>query len=90
MSHDIGFIDAAAKELGAVYALNYGFDRLRLVSPVPVGSAVRARMSLKQLTERADGNVLMSIDVAVEVEHRERPALVAEWLALLVKHPKTA
>jgi acyl dehydratase len=90
MSHDIGFIDAAAKELGAVYALNYGFNRMRLITPVPVGCAVRARMALHKLTEREDGNVLMEIDVAVEIEHASRPALVAQWLALLVKHPKTS
>jgi acyl dehydratase len=90
MSHDIGFIDAAARELGAVYALNYGFNNHRLITPVPVGSSVRAQMALKRVTERPDGNVLITIDVSVEIEGRAQPALVAEWLALLVKFPKTA
>jgi acyl dehydratase len=90
MSHDIGFIDAAAAQIGAVYALNYGFNRHRLITPVPIGSSVRAQMALTEVIERPDGNVLISIDVTVEIENHSQPALVAQWLALLVKHPKTA
>ena len=90
MSHDIGFIDEATRELGAVYALNYGFNNHRLITPVPVGSSVRAQMALKKVTERPDGNVLIAIDVSVEIEGHSQPALVAEWLALLVKYPKVA
>lgn len=90
MSHDIGFIDAAVSELGAVYALNYGFNRLRLITPVPVGSQVRAHMTIQDVRERDDGNVLVIIDVRVEIQGVETPALAAEWLALIVKHPKVA
>jgi acyl dehydratase len=84
MSHDIGFIEEFAGGHGRFYALNYGFDKLRLVAPVPVGVRIRGHMKLLGCRERSDGSRLLSIDVAVEIEHRERPALIADWLALIV------
>jgi acyl dehydratase len=55
--------------------VNYGFNRLRFVSPVPAGSRIRAHFSPQKVT----GNEV-TWQVTVEVEGREKPALVAEWL----------
>ena len=64
--------------------LNYGFDRLRLVSPVPVNSRIRGRFTLvgRDLDEK--GRTVQRLDVVVEIENQERPALVAQWVALWV------
>jgi len=69
------------------YGLNYGFDHLRLVAPVPVGARVRGHFTLAELRERGPGEVIQAIDCEIEVEGREKPALVARWLSLLVNEP---
>jgi len=62
---------------------NYGFNRLRLVEPVPAGSRIRAHVKVKNVAPRKSGQSLMVLDVRVEIEGRERPALTAEWLSML-------
>ena len=69
---------------GALYGLNYGFDRVRLIEPVVVGSRIRNRSELVDITERGDGRFLVKTKNTVEIEHQEKPAMVAEWLFLLV------
>jgi acyl dehydratase len=55
--------------------INYGFNRLRFVSPVPAGLRVRGRFTPKNVTENE-----VTWLVTVEVEGAAKPALVAEWL----------
>lgn len=55
--------------------INYGFNRLRFVSPVPAGSRIRARFTAQRVTDNE-----VTWLVTVEVEGSEKPALVAEWL----------
>jgi acyl dehydratase len=74
------------KRLG--YALNYGFDRLRIVSPVPVNPRVRANFFLADVIPRDDGRQLIKFNVSIEIEGVDKPALVAEWLA--IECPRTA
>ncbi len=64
---------------GASMAINYGLDRVRFVSPVPVGARVRARTVLRKVTE-VTGGVQAKLEVTVEIEGGERPACVAVWL----------
>ncbi len=58
--------------------INYGFNRLRFVSPVPAGSRIRARFKVQSVQE--DG---VTWSVIMDIEGSEKPALVAEWLAKL-------
>lgn len=74
--------DANHPERG--YYLNYGFDRLRLVSPVPAGARVRGRFKLARREEDERGRWLTTFDCTVEIEGGDRPALVAEWLSIWV------
>jgi acyl dehydratase len=62
--------------------MNYGFDKIRFLSPVPSGSRLRGRFSLKELTEQDKGRVRILYSVALEVEGQDRPALIAEWVVL--------
>lgn len=68
------------------YPLNYGFDRIRFIAPVVVDSRVRARFTLRERRLRADGD-LLRIEVLVEIEGEDRPALVADWLTMWVSAP---
>jgi acyl dehydratase len=66
------------------YPLNYGFDRLRLVAPVPVNSRIRGRFKLADRTVDEKGRVVQRVNAVVEIENQDRPALVAEWLSVWV------
>ncbi len=68
-----------AVALRARMSINYGFNRLRFTGAVPAGSRVRARFTLNSLKD-VEGGVEIAWGVVVEVEGREKPALVAEWL----------
>jgi acyl dehydratase len=61
-------------------SVNYGFDRVRFTSAVPAGSRIRANVALGELGQIADNEVRVAWDTQVEVEGRDRPALVARWL----------
>ncbi len=58
--------------------INYGFNRLRFTGAVPAGSRIRTHFTLNSLKDV--GGVEIAWGVSVEVEGREKPALVAEWL----------
>ena len=65
------------------YALNYGLDRVRWISPVKVGKRIRNRMTLKAVTSKGHGRFLVTVINTVEIEDESRPAMVAQWLGLL-------
>ena len=60
--------------------INYGLNRVRFTSPVPVGSRVRARFTLLRF-EKIEGNgVQVTWTATIEIDGASKPALVAEWL----------
>jgi acyl dehydratase len=65
---------------GVRYPLNYGFNRLRFVAPVPVGSRVRGRFVLKSVDVIDAAQRQIVYEATVEIEGAPKPALVAEWL----------
>ena len=67
-----------------VMGINYGFNKLRYLAPVPVGSEVRARVRVVDVAERSPGQFLLTYDVTVEIKDLDKPALVAEWLNLII------
>lgn len=67
---------------GMQSAMNYGMDRLRFLSPVHAGDRIRARFTVTEIVEARPGQYRESVDVAVEIEGGERPALVATWIVL--------
>lgn len=66
------------------YFLNYGFDKMRLVAPVPVDSRIRGKFRLDGRTLDESGRARLSIGVEIEIEGEERPALAGTWLAIWV------
>jgi acyl dehydratase len=65
---------------GVKMGINYGLNKVRFTSPVPVGSKVRANIDLADVSETKDGALQVTLTVTVEIEGKERPAVVAEWL----------
>lgn len=74
---------------GAVFRLNYGFDKVRILAPVPVDTRVRGHFVLQDLVARGADGALMTMEASIEAEGIDRPAIVAEWLAYLQLHPES-
>ena len=76
--------DAIPRVQGVAMGVNYGFEKLRFVSPVRAGSRIRGRFRLEGLIARTAVERQLRYAVTVEIEGEAKPALVAEWLSLLV------
>ena len=68
---------------GQKLSINYGFDKVRFPSPVPVGAKIRATSTLKR-AEIKGGMIETMNEVVVEVAGQDKPAVVAESLGRLV------
>ncbi|MBR1129111.1 MaoC family dehydratase [Bradyrhizobium iriomotense] len=68
---------------GTTMGVNYGFDKLRFISPVRSGKRVRGRFVLAEAKLRKPNELQSRTNVTVEIEGEEKPALVAEWLGLI-------
>jgi acyl dehydratase len=64
---------------GIRLGLNYGFDKVRFVSPIPVNSEVRMSATLTAV-ERDDSKVKATMQLVFEIKGSDKPAIVAEWL----------
>jgi len=63
--------------------VNYGFDKLRFISPVRAGSRVRGRFTLVEAKLRKPKELQSCTNVTIEIEGEEKPALVADWIGLI-------
>jgi acyl dehydratase len=68
---------------GQKLGINYGFDKVRFPSPVPVGARIRSNSTLKR-AELKGGMIETMSEVKVEVDGQDKPAVVAESLGRLV------
>ena len=68
---------------GTTMGVNYGFDKLRFISPVRSGKRVRGRFTLAEAKLRKPTELLSRTNVTVEIEGEEKPALVADWIGLI-------
>ncbi|OYQ35286.1 Nodulation protein N [Niveispirillum lacus] len=63
---------------------NYGFDKLRFITPVRSGNRIRGILTLLAVETRGKGQYLMRYGVTVEAEGEVKPALAAEWLVMMI------
>jgi acyl dehydratase len=68
---------------GVTMAVNYGADKLRFPSPVPVGSRVRAAVELTSVTPNKLG-YQVATRVTIELDDSDKPACVVDMLAVVV------
>ena len=69
---------------GTKMGLNYGLDKVRFLSPVPVDSKVRIRMKCIDVTEKNPGQYLAKTEVTMEIKGVDKPAFVAETLSMFI------
>lgn len=72
--------DALPEVDGVAMGVNYGMNKMRFISPVPVGCRVRGRFVLTECDTSKPGEFTNITTVTVEIEGQEKPALVAEWI----------
>lgn len=75
------FFESAMQIHGTRMGVNYGLNKVRFTSPVPVGSRLRARMKLLACDAIENDGVQMTWQVTVEREGADKPACVAESLS---------
>lgn len=77
--------EAIGIKTGVRMGLNYGLNKVRWVSPVRVGSKIRARFTLAAVKEVEGNGVEALYNATVESEGGAKPACVAEWLVRLYR-----
>ena len=77
-------VQAAVALERAQVSINYGFEKLRFLTPVVSGTRVRGRFVLADAVERKPDQWLLSYDVTVEIEDQSKPAIVARWITLQI------
>jgi acyl dehydratase len=69
---------------GQTMEFNYGFNKVRFLTPVKTGTQIRGRFVLNRLEKRGQDGLLRELALNVEIDGSSTPALYAEWLALAV------
>ena len=64
-------------------AVNYGYNKVRFITPVRVGSKIRARAEIAKI-DQLDGAVQATVPVTVEIEGSDKPAAVAESIVRFI------
>jgi len=72
---------------GQSYGVNYGFDKVRFMTPVKSGARVRAVFVLTQADIRPSGRIIFHYAVTLEVENSKKPALTADWITIIMVPP---
>jgi acyl dehydratase len=68
--------------------INYGFDKIRFISPVKSGARIRGHFTLSDARFRGAGMMMTSYDVSIEIENEKKPALTATWTTIIQFDPK--
>lgn len=69
---------------GMKSGFNYGLERVRFLSPVMAGARIRARFTLAALEEVRPDHWRRTLDVTIEVEGQDKPALSARWIGYYI------
>ena len=81
LTHLVGSVPQDPRQAeGRLIGVNYGFDRVRFLSPVPVGSRVRASSAVAAVELKDPATVQLTQAVTVQVEGAAKPALACTWI----------
>ncbi|AUT74676.1 MULTISPECIES: MaoC family dehydratase [Paraburkholderia] len=85
----LSLLAALAIEIGLIppdasAGLNYGLDKVRFMTPVKAGARVRSRVTLMSAEKKEGGRIIIKTMNELQIEGEEKPALIAESLAMLV------
>lgn len=70
----------AVEALPVRMSINYGFNKLRFLTPVKSGQRIRGQFKLLELAEKRPGQWQQTVEATVEIEGGDKPALIAEWI----------
>ena len=79
--------DVFASQRNLAIGVNYGFDKIRFLAPVPAGAWLRGHFTLDAVTQRSDYEILQTLGLRIDIKDSPTPALVAQWLTLLIFTP---
>lgn len=80
--------DCVPKIREQTMGINYGFDKVRFMSPVKSGTRVRGHFKLVEARFRGAGMLMTTYEVSVEIENEQKPALTANWITIVQFDPK--
>lgn len=66
---------------GVKMGVNYGGNRTRFLAPVRVGKRVRGHFKLLEMDEKRPGQWQQTMEITVEIEGEDKPALLCEWVS---------
>lgn len=61
-------------------SVNYGFNKVRFLTPVKSGKRIRGHFTLLELAEKRPGQWQQTVEATIEIEGEAKPALIAEWI----------
>ena len=70
---------------GVEFGINYGFERIRFMTPVKVGDRIRNRQKLLGASDKGQGRFVVRTRNNIEIENERNPALVADWLCMFIR-----
>ncbi|WP_390612455.1 MaoC family dehydratase [Qipengyuania thermophila] len=68
---------------GVRMGLNYGGNKTRFINPVRAGKRIRGHWKLLEMTEKRPGQWQQTVEITIEIEGEDKPALVCEWITQL-------
>ena len=78
------FVDVIGEIEGEKIGINYGFNKLRFVSPVKSNDMIRGVFRLTKAEKRNPNEILFTHDLTIEIKNVKKPAIVCEWLNLSI------
>lgn len=67
---------------GIKMAVNYGGNKTRFINPVKSGKKIRGHWKLLEMTEKRPGQWQQTVEITIEIEGEEKPALICEWMTM--------
>jgi acyl dehydratase len=68
--------------------INYGFEKVRFMSPVRPGTRIRGHFVLTDARFRGAGMIMLTYEVSIEIENERKPALTATWITITQFDPR--
>ncbi|MCU1602368.1 MAG: nodulation protein [Frankiales bacterium] len=85
LTHLLSSVPQDPKALeGILMGVNYGFEKIRFINPVKVGSKIRALSTIAAVEQKDANTVHVTRSITVEIEGETKPALIADWVTRLV------
>jgi acyl dehydratase len=73
-------METACEKPAVAMSVNYGFNKVRFLTPVKTGKRIRGHFKLLELAEKRAGQWQQTVEVTVEIEDEPKPCLIAEWI----------